>query len=107
MKRLKIETADKIYYAKPLTLGQLEENEVLMNEIFSESGTGVNLTKTLPLTLLKKQGQIVLIALQNHDKDISETVISGFSYAEVVQAFAELMSGSGLEEVPEGEAGAR
>ena len=105
MKRIRIETADKTYLAKPLTLGQLEENEDAINGIVKESeevatrGGG-----RLPVKMLRSQARIVLLALQNHDKTVTADVTNDFSVPDIAMSFAAVISGSGLVEVSEGEA---
>jgi len=107
VKRIKIEAADKILYAKPLMLDQLEDHESLINEIVSESGqVSKSGSDILPVSLLKKQATIVTLGLQNHDSAVTDAVVQSFSIMEIARAFAAVVSGSGLEEVPEGEAAA-
>ena len=105
MKRIKIETADKTYLAKPLTLGQMEKNKAIINGIVAESEK-VRVGTVIPIESLKKQAHIVTLALQNHDKAVTDEVTSGFSILEIVQAFTSVVSGVGLEEIPEGEGAA-
>ena len=106
MKRIKIETADKIYLAKPLTLSQLEESEDLLKSILDESKAlqEAGATQQIPVGLLKKQAQLVLIGLKNHDSQVNGDDVSGFSAMEISQAMTKILSGSGLEEVKEGNA---
>ena len=103
MKRIKVETTDRIYYAKPLTLGQLEEFEGLLNEIAEESTAlqTENINK-VPVALLKKQAQIVLSALQRHDATVTD--MSTFTMSEISGAFVSVLNGSGLVEVEPGNA---
>jgi hypothetical protein len=104
MKRIKIITADGTLLAKPLCLSQLEEFESTINEIGAEavklSASGADV---FPVTLLRKQASIVLSALQSHDKAIDPVTIDGLSITEISQAYAAVVSGSGLEEIEPGE----
>lgn len=101
MKRIKVETIDKIYYAKPLTLSQLEENEELLNQITEEAYSAQNEQKNkVPIGLIRQQASVVLLGLRNHKPDL-EDVTGTFSLNEIAQSFALVMSGSGLVEVPE------
>lgn len=104
MKRIKIETADGTLLAKPLTLDQLEEHEGAINAITKDSAAlGKSPGSMLPIALLKKQAKIVLLALRNHDAATTDKVTGGMSILEITSAFASVLSGSGLEEVQEGE----
>jgi hypothetical protein len=104
MKRIKIVADDKVYYAKPLGLGQLEELEDDINKIAELEKEAVTNPDKLPLELVRKQAAIVLIGLKNHSQDATEAITQGMSSREIGEALFAVLSGSGLTEVPEGNA---
>lgn len=104
MKRIPIETADKTYYAKALTLAQLEEHDETIN-VIAEEGKALMSAEgaRVPVSLLKAQAEIVLVAMRNHDAAATMETVKAFSLQEIVTAFGAVLSGTGYVEVPVGE----
>jgi hypothetical protein len=103
VRAIKIEFSDTHTFAKPLNFGQLEEFEQLLKEIGAESNqiTTDGGAAGIPLDLLRKQLQIVKAAIQTYDPEFNRE--KEFTIQEIATAFTAVVSGSGLEEVPEGE----
>lgn len=102
MKAIKIQYADKTTWALPLNFGQLEEFEPLLKEIGKESTELAqgNVTE-MPMGTLRKQIQIIKAAIRRYDPTFNRE--KDFTIQEINTAFVAIISGSGLEEVPEGE----
>ena len=102
MKAIKIEYGDAHTWAKPLTLGQLEDLEELINEINEEAKSiRTSETAAMPLSMLRKETIVVKAAVNRYDPEWS--AIRDMSPLEISTAFGAVLTGSGLQEVPEGE----